>query len=170
MRLALFAALFIAACGADGAARDGGAGDGGARDGGATDAGAMSDAQFADASDDASLDSGARDAGPAGACDPLVMPTPNEDLSEAPGVGGCPSGMVALSTVCMDQYEAALVLVDDSGPIGSWSPFHNPGSNRVGAVSLAGAVPQGYISGTQSAAACAESGKRLCTDTEWLFA
>jgi formylglycine-generating enzyme required for sulfatase activity len=40
----------------------------------------------------------------------------------------------------------------------------------VRARALRGAVPQGYISGTQAAAACAEAGKRLCTDAEWLRA
>lgn len=38
------------------------------------------------------------------------------------------------------------------------------------AVSAPGAVPQGYISGSQAAAACAEAGKRLCTLDEWLAA
>lgn len=102
----------------------------------------------------------------AGACDPAVMPTPNEGLVEAPGDLGCPSGMARVDAFCVDRYEASLVLV--SG--GSWSPYHNPGSSRVRAVSIAGAVPQGYISGTQAAAACAEAGKRLCTDAEWLRA
>ena len=38
------------------------------------------------------------------------------------------------------------------------------------AVSLRGAVPQAYVSGAQAADACAEAGKRLCTDAEWLLA
>ena len=49
-----------------------------------------------------------------------------------------------------------------------WSPYLNPGTTPVSAVSLAGAVPQSNISGTQAAAACAAAGKRLCTDGEWL--
>lgn len=103
-------------------------------------------------------------------CDPADRPTPNEGLGEAPGSGGCPSGMARVDTFCIDRYEASLVLVDASGPIGSFSPFHNPGTARVMAVSIEGAVPQGYIDGTRAAAACAEAGKRLCTDTEWLRA
>ncbi len=108
--------------------------------------------------------------GEGGSCDPTDMPTPNDGLTEGAGAGGCPAGMVRVGAFCIDRYEGSLVLVDDSGPIGSWSPFHPPDGVRVAAISAAGAVPQGYISGTQAAAACAESGKRLCTDTEWLSA
>jgi hypothetical protein len=105
-----------------------------------------------------------------GACDPADMPTPNAGLTEEPGSGGCPPSMVRVDTFCIDRFEASLVLVDASGPIGSWSPFHEPRANRVMAVSLRDAVPQGYISGTHAGAACAEAGKRLCTDSEWLRA
>lgn len=101
-------------------------------------------------------------------CDPAAMPTPNDGLTaEAPGTGGCPAGMLRVDTFCIDEFEASLVLVD---AVGTWSPYRNPGSTRVRALSVAGAVPQGYISGTQAAGACAEAGKRLCTDTEWLRA
>ncbi|MBO6936496.1 MAG: SUMF1/EgtB/PvdO family nonheme iron enzyme [Deltaproteobacteria bacterium] len=108
--------------------------------------------------------------GEGGSCDPDAMPTPNDGLTEGPGTGGCPNGMVRVGAFCIDRYEGSLVLVDDGGPIGSWSPFHPPDGVRVAAISAEGAVPQGYISGTQAAAACAEAGKRLCTNTEWLSA
>ncbi len=97
-------------------------------------------------------------------CDPSLAPLPNEGLVEAPGTGGCPSGMLRVDTFCIDRYEASLVYAADGG---SFSPYHNPGMSDVRAVSIAGAVPQGYIDGEQAAAACAASGKRLCTDTEW---
>jgi formylglycine-generating enzyme required for sulfatase activity len=100
------------------------------------------------------------------ACDPNARPRPNENLVDAPGTGGCPAGMARVSTFCIDQYEAFLEEVDG----GTWCPFVNPGSRRMRARSAAGAVPQGFINQTQAAAACAESGKRLCTDTEWLRA
>ena len=103
-------------------------------------------------------------------CDPAVMPTPNDGFGEAPGAGGCPAGMTAIDSFCIDRYEAFLVLVDDTGPIGSWSPFHSPAGQRVAARSAAGAIPQGYISGREAADACSEAGKRLCTDAEWLRA
>jgi len=110
----------------------------------------------------------------AGTCveNPAVddMPRPNIGLVEAAGVGGCPDGMLPVDTFCIDQYEAALVELLANGSERSWSPFFNPGVSRVYAVSLANAVPQGYITGDQASAACAEAGKRLCTDTEWLRA
>jgi len=100
-------------------------------------------------------------------CDPAAKPLPNAALSEAAGDGGCGKGMVAIEKFCIDRWEAALVDVA-SGK--SWSPFWNPGKLAVRAVAIAGAVPQGYISGTQAKAACLAAGKRLCTDSEWLRA
>jgi sulfatase modifying factor 1 len=100
----------------------------------------------------------------ASACDDDSFPTPNVGLVEAPGEGGCPAGMLKVADFCVDKYEASLVLIQD---LSSWSPYQNPGSRRVRAQSVAGAVPQGYVGGAQAAAACAEAGKRLCTDGEW---
>lgn len=108
---------------------------------------------------------------PRTACDPDVRPAPNEGLEEQPWDDACPAGMVSVAGFCIDRFEASLVELDGSGdPIGSWSPFHNPGSARVRAVSLRGAIPQGYISADQAADACAEAGKRLCDDEEWMRA
>ncbi|MBV8760433.1 MAG: SUMF1/EgtB/PvdO family nonheme iron enzyme [Deltaproteobacteria bacterium] len=99
-------------------------------------------------------------------CDPNQHPQPNACLLEDAGDPGCPAGMAKIDTFCIDRYEAALV--DDTGK--PWSPYHNPAGHAVKAVSLRGAVPQGYISQVQAAAACAAAGKRLCSDTEWLRA
>ncbi|MCA9709646.1 MAG: hypothetical protein KDK70_27655, partial [Myxococcales bacterium] len=108
---------------------------------------------------------------PATACDPLAMPLPNEGLEEQSWDPACPPGMVGAGEVCIDRFEAALVVLDDAGAVlGHHSPYFNPGSTRVRAVSLAGAIPQGYISQLQAEAACVEAGKRLCTDVEWLRA
>lgn len=104
-----------------------------------------------------------------GSCDPLTMPTPNTGLAEAPGEAGCPSGMLRIETFCVDRFEASLVEITAGGEQ-PWSPYFNPGTRRVRAVSLGGAVPQGYITADQAEAACAEAGKRLCTNTEWLRA
>lgn len=103
-------------------------------------------------------------------CDPAKRPQPNQGLKEAPGQGGCSAGMVRVGTFCIDQYEAALVEVLSNGTTRPWSPYFNPGSTKVKAVSIRGAVPQGYINGVQAAAACKAAGKRLCTDQEWLRA
>jgi sulfatase modifying factor 1 len=114
-------------------------------------------------------DGGALDAG-AWSCDPDARPQPNVGLVEEPGVGGCPAGMVRVASFCIDRFEASLAEVRADGSLVPWSPYFEPASVRVRALSLRGAVPQGYIRGTQAAAACAEAGKRLCTDVEWLRA
>ncbi len=108
---------------------------------------------------------------PQTACDPGERPAPNEGLDEESWDDDCPAGMVSVAGFCIDRFEASLVELDGGGnELGSWSPFHNPGSARVRAVSVRGAIPQGYISGDQAADACAEAGKRLCEDDEWLRA
>ena len=99
------------------------------------------------------------------ACDSSAMPQPNAGLAEEAGDLGCPDGMARVGAFCVDRYEAALVVA----PGQPWSPYWNP-TTAVRAVSLRNAVPQGYIDGTQAAAACAAAGKRLCTDAEWLRA
>jgi hypothetical protein len=114
-------------------------------------------------------DAAAADAGPF-SCDPDARPEPNAGLVEAPGSGGCPTGMLLIPDTppyCIDRYEAALVVAADGSP---WSPYFNPGTTAVRAVSLAGAVPQAYIDELQASDACAAAGKRLCTDAEWLRA
>jgi sulfatase modifying factor 1 len=99
-----------------------------------------------------------------GACDENAKPQPNAGLVEPPGEGGCPSGMLPIADFCIDRYEASLVYADDDSP---FSPYFNPGIENVRAVSIAEAVPQGYISGIEAEDACTMSGKRLCTDDEW---
>ncbi|MBM4356708.1 MAG: SUMF1/EgtB/PvdO family nonheme iron enzyme [Deltaproteobacteria bacterium] len=102
-----------------------------------------------------------------GSCVPGAMVSQPVALVEVPGVGGCPAGMLRVASFCIDRYEAALVRVADGAP---WSPYFNPGDEPVRAVSVEGAVPQGYIDQVGAAAACLASGKRLCTDVEWLRA
>jgi sulfatase modifying factor 1 len=103
-------------------------------------------------------------------CDPKAMPRPDPNAGntvEAPGEGGCPDGMIAVSTFCVDKYEATLVRTDTGA---AWCPFDNPGTTPVRAISVANAVPQAYIDGVQAGEACMNAGKRLCADTEWLRA
>ena len=103
-------------------------------------------------------------------CDPTAAPLPNAgNTVEAPGDAGCPAGMVGVTAAfCVDRYEASLVRHD--APSVTLSPYRNPGATSARAVSVAYAVPQGYITGDQAALACAHAGKRLCTSTEWLRA
>ena len=102
-------------------------------------------------------------------CDPNADVQPNTQVMLQPGTGGCLlPGMVRVSTFCIDQYEASLLEVLDGGTATRpWSPYVNPGTRVIAAISAPNAVPQGYITQLQAAAACAGAGKRLCTDTEW---
>lgn len=106
-------------------------------------------------------------------CGPSAMPLPNEGLVEESFDERCPDGMVHFEPIagdsyCIDRFEASLVVVDDTGSVtSSWSPFHYPGATRVAAVSLRGAIPQGYISQLRATEACAEAGKYLCSADEW---
>jgi sulfatase modifying factor 1 len=111
-----------------------------------------------------------RDGFQAFACSIGDNPTPNSGAQEEPGTGGCPAGMVAVATFCIDRYEAALLDITVPGAPVSWSPYRNPGTTTVRAISARFAVPQGYINGVQAQGACTEAGKRLCTDQEWLRA
>jgi hypothetical protein len=97
-------------------------------------------------------------------------PDPNGSIAavEPPGVGGCPDGMLAVDAFCIDRYEASLWRLES--PSTALSPYFNPAGEAFVARSIAAAVPQGYVSGTQAAEACANAGKRLCSDDEWLRA
>ena len=98
-------------------------------------------------------------------CDPNFDPQPNLGLTS--GDGGClPPGMVRITTFCIDQFEASILEVLDGGATRPWSPYANPGTRVLRAQSVRGAVPQGYITQLQAAAACSGAGKRLCTDAE----
>ncbi len=104
------------------------------------------------------------------ACDWNAQAQPNLGLTEAASDAGCLPGMLRIATFCVDQYEASLDEVADDGGFSPLSPFFNPGTKRIRARSLAGAVPHAYLSQLQASAACLEAGKRLCTDAEWLRA
>ena len=106
--------------------------------------------------------------GPCGpsSCVATDLGTPNGVPVEPDGLGGCPAGMTRVDTFCIDRWEAALVATAPEGPV---TPYAAP-SVPVRAVSAPGLVPSGYVSGVAAAAACAASGKRLCTDAEWLRA
>jgi hypothetical protein len=102
---------------------------------------------------------------------PLDVPSDTGDAEPDGPAGPCPASMALVDdTFCIDRYEAAL---EEQGPDGSWapaSPYLTVDSRTVRAVSAAGLPPQGYVSGVEAAAACAASGKRLCSSDEWLAA
>ena len=181
----------------DAGATDAGQPDGGSTDGGSTDAG-TTDAGLPDAGvlcTAGGIPGTCRDVGEcdgtraptaglcpgpaaiqcctpryANSCDPNVEPQPNAGLLPSPGDGGCFPGMVRVTAFCIDQYEGSLLEVLDGGATRPWSAYFNPGTRVLRAQSVPGAVPQGYITQLQAAAACSGAGKRLCTDAEWLRA
>lgn len=89
----------------------------------------------------------------------------------APSDGGCPPEMALVQgRVCVDRWEAHLEVRDMDGGVSAWSPYLNPGTRWVRALSTEGEVPQGYITGAQSRDACRNAGKRLCALPDWLAA
>lgn len=82
----------------------------------------------------------------------------------------CPPEMALIDgKFCIDRYEASLVEIGAQGET-PWAPNREPKGVKVRAISAAGYLPQGYISGIQSKAACEASGKRLCAPAEWMRA
>ena len=82
----------------------------------------------------------------------------------------CPTEMALVGNdVCVDRWEASLVEQLPGGAERPWSPHHTPpdGAAHVRAVSQPGVLPQGHISGREAEQACRNSGKRLCTASEW---
>lgn len=85
--------------------------------------------------------------------------------------GTCPAEMVLVGgRVCVDRWEGSLVQVFPDGTTADWSPYENPATRRMRAVSRANVPPQAYITGQESERACIEAGKRLCRRDEWLAA
>jgi hypothetical protein len=83
----------------------------------------------------------------------------------------CKPDMVMVSgRFCVDKYEGSLVEQLADGTMRPHSPYHTP-APQDGIVyvarSVAGVVPQGYISAAQAQSACKAAGKRLCHPVEW---
>jgi formylglycine-generating enzyme len=81
----------------------------------------------------------------------------------------CPPDMALVaSRVCVDRYEGSIVVRDADGTETPHSPYLPPPADKLTlAKSVAGVVPQGYISAKQAERACRASGKRLCQPVEW---
>jgi len=87
-----------------------------------------------------------------------------------PGRRPCPSDMATVGGICIDKYEASVW----SSPGGGTQYFNTypcngngQDCNNIYARSVAGAVPSGNMTWFQAQQACANSGKRLLTNTEW---
>jgi formylglycine-generating enzyme required for sulfatase activity len=80
----------------------------------------------------------------------------------------CPSEMAEAAGVCVDRYEAHLVLPVPGSGFERHPHFERPPEGKpYEARSEAGVFPQAYISRIEAAAACERAGKRLCTAVEW---
>ncbi len=81
----------------------------------------------------------------------------------------CPADMgLVAGRVCVDRYEGSLVEEVDGGAAVPHAPNVTPEAGHAYvARSVAGVVPQGYISAAQAQSACRRAGKRLCEAVEW---
>jgi formylglycine-generating enzyme required for sulfatase activity len=84
----------------------------------------------------------------------------------------CAENMVLVEgSFCIDRYEASTESLDANGKVlGPHTPYEMHKHERVRAVSRAGVHPQAHVTLEQARAACANAGKRLCTDGEWMQA
>lgn len=113
-----------------------------------------------------------------GKCDPDRFPSPNPNenhTNERRYDRRCPKGMVYIAnggnSYCIDKFEGSLLVVPPGLPPVPWSPYHRPRDNDFYiAISVEGAVPQTMISGVVATQACANAGKRMCSDAEWIRA
>lgn len=80
--------------------------------------------------------------------------------------------MVAIDDVsCIDRYEASLEELDERGQVlGAHPPNQPVAGKRVRATNRRLGAPQAYVTQLEAKAACAEAGKRLCGDREWIAA
>ncbi len=100
-------------------------------------------------------------------CDGMVPPFVNEVPVEEAGAPGCLPGMARIDDFCIDRYEAMMVEVLPNNELAPLSPYDNPGLADTMALSVAGVVPQGFVTQAQATEACQRAGKRLCFDDEW---
>jgi hypothetical protein len=81
---------------------------------------------------------------------------------------GCPAGMARAGRFCIDRWEAHLIKRGPAEEAIPLSPCDRPPADGgYEARSEPGVFPQAYISRVESAQACKNAGKRLCSMTEW---
>ena len=71
---------------------------------------------------------------------------------------------------CIDRYEAYTAVMLPRGRLRRHSAFKPVDGEKVKALNRRGRMPQAYISRNEAERACNNSGKRLCTDQEWITA
>ncbi len=106
---------------------------------------------------------GCRDDGGAHASlPPAASATAAPSAAAAPAA--CPGEMTQVEGYCIDRWEAHLVR-EDGAP---HPAAQRPRAGRAyRAASVAGVLPQGYLSRIEATAACTAAGKRLCRAREW---
>lgn len=91
-----------------------------------------------------------------------------EDTDTGDPLAACPVEMSLIDgTFCVDKWEASTEELVGESWVPS-SPYETARNRTLRAVSAPGKVPQGYLSAREAAAACEASGKRLCSNAEWL--
>ena len=158
-----------------GGASAGGSGSGaGATGGGAASPGGLDSGSSAGTNSGATGGGGATGSGrPSGNAGASAGGSGSGGGANGGAAGGGGTG-ASVNAVCVDRFEAATEVIDATGAVTA-HPYDQPvdavakGSTIV-AVVADGVKPQGYISETQAAAACAAANKRLCTLSEWLAA
>ena len=100
---------------------------------------------------------------------PRFHPVNEGTLPPSKTGGRCPADMALVANrFCVDRYEGSIVLREADGTETPHSPYVPPPADKVAlAKSVAGVVPQAYISAKQAEAACRASNKRLCQPVEW---
>jgi formylglycine-generating enzyme len=98
----------------------------------------------------------------------------NEGSLPAAAASGakCPADMAFIANrFCVDKYEGTIAVKEADGTETTQSPYNTPPADKVlVAKSVAGVVPQAYISPKQAEGACKAAGKRLCQPVEWRVA
>jgi hypothetical protein len=86
----------------------------------------------------------------------------------SPGARCAPDMALVHGVVCVDRYEASVVERAPDGAFVAHAPNEPFEAGHVYVSrSVAGVLPQAYVSGAQALVACREAGKRLCSPVEW---
>ncbi len=90
--------------------------------------------------------------------------------SDAGPPPACPAEMAHIGRYCVDRWEGHLVTKNSDGTTTLWPHHTRPENGVFLAHSASGVFPQAYISRVESKEACSQSGKRLCSRSEWMRA
>jgi len=99
----------------------------------------------------------------------IFRPVVEGELGPARPGAACPPDMALVAgRVCVDRYEGSLVERAPDGSLQAYPFSQTPLADHAYlALSVAGLMPQAYISAAEAEAACRAGGKRLCAPVEW---